>query len=74
MMLNILSTYLLGCRRLGVIDASTVLKVVKEVTAEEKKRQVALAARPPVENILNLHDFEVSANALRLNGMLNPSM
>lgn len=49
---------------LGAIDASTVAKVVKEVTEEEKQRQAALAARPPVENILNLHDFEVIAKAV----------
>ena len=54
-----LNTHWNSSASLGVIDASTVLKVVKEVTAEEKQRQLALAARPPVENILNLHDFEV---------------
>jgi L-lactate dehydrogenase (cytochrome) len=34
------------------------------VTEEEKERQLAIAARPPVENILNLHDFEVVAKAV----------
>lgn len=29
------------------------------MTQEEKNRQLALDARPPLENILNLHDFEV---------------
>lgn len=51
-------------RRLGVIDASTIVKAVKEITEEEKERSLALAARPPVENILNLHDFEVIAKAV----------
>ena len=49
---------------LGAIDASTVAKVVKEVTAEEKARQAAWAARPPLENVLNMHDFEVIAKAV----------
>ena len=49
---------------LGVIDASTVAKVIKEVTEEEKARQAAWEARPPLENILNMHDFEVVAKAV----------
>ena len=49
---------------LGDIDASTVAAVVKEVTEEEKRRQAALAARPPVENVLNLHEFEIIAKAV----------
>lgn len=49
---------------LGVIDASTVAEVVKEATEEEKARQAALAARPPLENIINMHDFEVIAKAV----------
>ena len=44
---------------LGVIDASTVVQAVKEVSAGEKRRQELLAARPPIDNVLNLHDFEV---------------
>ncbi|KAF7792747.1 hypothetical protein EIP86_003845 [Pleurotus ostreatoroseus] len=51
-------------KHLGVIDASTIAKVVKEVTEEEKKRQLAVAARPPLENVLNLHDFEIIAKAV----------
>ena len=43
---------------LGVIDASTVAKVIKEVTAEEKRRQALMEARPPLDNVINLHDFE----------------
>ena len=49
---------------LGDIDASTVATVVKEVTEEQKKREVALAARPPVENVLNLHEFEIITKAV----------
>ncbi|THG97543.1 hypothetical protein EW026_g4476 [Hermanssonia centrifuga] len=51
-------------KHLGVIDASTVAQVVKEVTEEEKQRQLAVAARPPLENVLNMHDFEVIAKAV----------
>ncbi|GJE91365.1 glyoxylate dehydrogenase [Phanerochaete sordida] len=51
-------------KHLGAIDASTVAKAVKEVTAEETARQAALAARPPLENVLNMHDFEVVAKAV----------
>ncbi|KAI0343674.1 glyoxylate dehydrogenase [Trametopsis cervina] len=59
-----ITTNLPVSKHLGVIDASTIVKVIKEVTEEEKQRQAALAARPPVENILNLHDFEVIAKAV----------
>ncbi|CCL99242.1 uncharacterized protein FIBRA_01257 [Fibroporia radiculosa] len=45
-------------KHLGVIDASTVAKVVQEVTEEEKRRQKFLAARPPLDSIINMHDFE----------------
>ena len=43
---------------MGVVDASTVAKVVKEVTEEEKRRLALLEARPPIDSIINLHDFE----------------
>ncbi|KAK7691837.1 hypothetical protein QCA50_005241 [Cerrena zonata] len=45
-------------KHLGAIDVSTVAKVVKEVTEEEKRRQALMEARPPLENVINLHDFE----------------
>ncbi|EKM53383.1 uncharacterized protein PHACADRAFT_259730 [Phanerochaete carnosa HHB-10118-sp] len=59
-----ITTNLPVSKHLGVIDASTVVKAVKEVTEEEKARQAALAARPPLDNILNMHDFEVIARAV----------
>ncbi|KAI0691912.1 glyoxylate dehydrogenase [Cytidiella melzeri] len=59
-----ITTNLPVSKHLGVVDASTIVKVMKEVTEEEKQRQLALASRPPVENILNLHDFEVIAKAV----------
>ena len=48
------------CERfsLGPIDASTVAKVVKEVTPEERRRLALMEARPPIDSIFNLHDFE----------------
>ncbi|KAF7312632.1 Glyoxylate dehydrogenase [Mycena indigotica] len=51
-------------KHLGAIDASTVAKVVKEVTAEEKTRLALMDARPPLENIINMHDFENVAKAV----------
>ncbi|KAI0669650.1 glyoxylate dehydrogenase [Trametes maxima] len=45
-------------KQLGLVDQSTLVKEVKEVTAEEKRRQALLAARPPLDNVLNMHDFE----------------
>lgn len=49
---------------IGAIDASTVAKVIKEVTEEEKRRQVLLDARPPLDTVINLHDFENVAKAV----------
>lgn len=37
----------------------TVQKVVKVVTQEEKDRQARFDARPPLDECLSLHDFEV---------------
>ena len=44
---------------LGTVDLSTVQKVKVEVTDEEKARLERIANRPPLSEILNLHDFEV---------------
>ncbi|KAG6876629.1 hypothetical protein C0992_012205 [Termitomyces sp. T32_za158] len=44
---------------IGAVDPATVAKVVKIVTEEDKRRQALLDSRPPLEEILNLHDFEV---------------
>ncbi|KAI8970806.1 glyoxylate dehydrogenase [Trametes punicea] len=51
-------------KHLGIIDASTVVKVTKKVTEEEKRRQALLAARPPLDNVLNMHDFESVAKTV----------
>ena len=41
------------------MDQSTVAKVKVEITDEEKARLKRVEARPPLSEILNLHDFEV---------------
>ncbi len=50
--------------RLGLIDQSTVVKVVKEVTEEDRKRQALFDARPPLDTVLNMHDFETVARTV----------
>ncbi|KAG6840759.1 hypothetical protein C0991_004609, partial [Blastosporella zonata] len=46
---------------LGPVKLDTVEKVEVIVTDEEKARQERIAARPPLDEILNLHDFEAIA-------------
>lgn len=54
-------TLILALHSIGAIDPNTVVKVIKEVTEEDKRRQALMDARPPLDEILNLHDFEVSS-------------
>lgn len=42
---------------IGAIDPKTVVKG-KVVTADDIRRQELLAARPSLDEIVNLHDFE----------------
>lgn len=51
---------------LGPADQSTVAKVEVHVTDEERARLKRVEARPPLSEILNLHDFEV--NSVHLQG------
>lgn len=44
---------------LGPVNPETVVKVDVVVTDEEKARQERMQLRPPLTEILNLHDFEV---------------
>jgi hypothetical protein len=44
---------------LGTVDMQTVEKVQVRVTSEEKARLERVSRRPPLDEILNLHDFEV---------------
>ncbi|KAG6850869.1 hypothetical protein H0H93_007487 [Arthromyces matolae] len=46
-------------KHLGPVAIDTVEKVDVVVTDEEKERQARIKARPPLSEILNLHDFEV---------------
>lgn len=46
---------------LGLVDASTVEKVEVLVTDAEKDRIKRMETRPPLSEILNLHDFEAIA-------------
>ncbi|KAJ7437799.1 FMN-dependent dehydrogenase-domain-containing protein [Mycena galericulata] len=45
-------------KHLGPVEPDTVEKVVVEITDEEKARQERVSNRPPLDEILNLHDFE----------------
>jgi hypothetical protein len=53
------------------VKPDTVEKVVVEITDEEKARQERVANRPSLDEILNLHDFEVLLLRYRLFGWPN---
>ncbi|KAH9174964.1 glyoxylate dehydrogenase [Lactarius sanguifluus] len=59
-----ITTNLPVSKHLGAIDPATVVAVVKEISEEEKRRQALLAARPPIDEIVNLHDFEAVARVV----------
>jgi hypothetical protein len=46
---------------IGPLAASSVKQVVKEITQEEKAYQDRMETRPPLSQILSLHDFEAIA-------------
>jgi L-lactate dehydrogenase (cytochrome) len=46
---------------IGPLAASSVKQVVKEITQEEKTYQERMETRPPLSQILSLHDFEAIA-------------
>ncbi|RDB25124.1 Cytochrome b2, mitochondrial [Hypsizygus marmoreus] len=48
-------------KHLGPVQLDTVEKVEVVITDEEKARQQRIAARPSLDEILNLHDFEAIA-------------
>ncbi|KAG2016109.1 acyl-CoA dehydrogenase, variant 2 [Coprinopsis cinerea AmutBmut pab1-1] len=50
-------------KQLGVIDEKTVQKVEVTITKSEKARLERVSRRPPLSQILNLHDFEAIAKA-----------
>ncbi|KAI0767098.1 FMN-dependent dehydrogenase-domain-containing protein [Fomes fomentarius] len=53
-----ITTHLPPEKHLGVVDPGTVQKVEVQVTDLEKARLERVANRPPLSEILNLHDFE----------------
>ncbi|KAL1938551.1 hypothetical protein VTO73DRAFT_11574 [Trametes versicolor] len=59
-----ITTNLAPEKQLGLIDQSTLVKVVKEVTDEDRRRQALLDARPPLDTVLNMHDFETVARTV----------
>lgn len=48
---------------LGAVDPNTVVKD-KQLTPEQIKREELLALRPSLDEIVNLHDFEVQYKVL----------
>ena len=46
-------------RSLGPVEPDTVEKAEVKITDEEKARLERFSKRPPLDEILNLHDFEV---------------
>ncbi|RPD57721.1 hypothetical protein L226DRAFT_554274 [Lentinus tigrinus ALCF2SS1-7] len=59
-----IKTHLPPEKHLGDVDPGTVLKVEVEVTDQEKERLERIANRPPLSEILNLHDFEAIARVV----------
>ncbi|TCD66741.1 hypothetical protein EIP91_000982 [Steccherinum ochraceum] len=51
-------------KHLGRVEAGTALQVEVKVTDQEKLRQERMNARPPLSEILNLHDFEAIARSV----------
>ena len=49
----------LSSSSLGPVEEGTAVKVEVNVTAQERARLERVEARPPLSEILNLHDFEV---------------
>lgn len=58
-MFLIYAAYSCSLIRLGSVDLNTVEKIEVIVREEDKIRQERYAQRPPISEILNLHDFEV---------------
>ncbi|TDL18057.1 hypothetical protein BD410DRAFT_822490 [Rickenella mellea] len=48
-------------KHLGAVDQSSVERVEVKITDAEKERLARVDARPPLSEILNLHDFEAIA-------------
>ncbi|GLB37708.1 putative cytochrome b5 family protein [Lyophyllum shimeji] len=50
-------------KHIVVIDPATFVKAVKEVTEADKRREALIDARPPLDEVLKLHDFEAVAKS-----------
>ncbi|KAG8904618.1 hypothetical protein FRB99_001415 [Tulasnella sp. 403] len=48
-------------KHLGPVDPNSVKQVIKEVTVEQKQREERARNKPPLDECLNLHDFEAIA-------------
>ncbi|KAF9446522.1 hypothetical protein P691DRAFT_794412 [Macrolepiota fuliginosa MF-IS2] len=51
-------------KHIGAVDPNTIIRTVKQVTEEDRRRQALLDARPPIDEILNFHDFEAVAKTV----------
>ncbi|KAJ6491796.1 glyoxylate dehydrogenase [Mycena vitilis] len=51
-------------KHIGVAETLAADGAEKPQTEEQKKRELVLASRPPLDEILNLHDFEAVARAV----------
>ncbi|EJD07962.1 glyoxylate dehydrogenase [Fomitiporia mediterranea MF3/22] len=61
---DVVTTHLPKEKHLGPVDLATAKQVVEIKTPEQRKREALMAARPPLQEILNLFDFEVLARSL----------
>ncbi|OBZ69492.1 Cytochrome b2, mitochondrial [Grifola frondosa] len=61
---NAITTNLPPEKHLGRVDPATVSKVEVKITDEEKARLERVKNRPPLSEILNLHDFEAIARVV----------
>jgi len=60
---DVISSNLPPEKHIGIAEPSANI-VDKPQTEAEKKRELVLASRPPLDEILNLHDFEAVAKAV----------
>ncbi|KAJ7270055.1 glyoxylate dehydrogenase [Mycena haematopus] len=60
---DVISSNLPVEKHIGIAEPSASL-LERPQTEEEKKRELLLASRPPLDEILNLHDFEAVARAI----------
>ncbi|CCA72275.1 probable CYB2-L-lactate dehydrogenase (cytochrome b2) [Serendipita indica DSM 11827] len=51
-------------KHLGKVEPGTIVKMAKELTQEEIDREERVKNRPPLSEILNLHDFEAIAKEI----------